>query len=372
MFVSSVRSIEFGGVRHVSTVLPVILFSVMSIYSVVNIQRRNLLLFSYSILFAGVVSCIYNSEIRSLLSLYIFLIPVITIYQLKIHIPYKLLKIMFWLSVVICIISYHIGVNEWGYLPGQALGNATGQSWRVSLFPLSVPVYSGVFALIVLISSILNNKSNSVLRYATSILAFYFVILSGSRSTYIVIMLASILFLLSRIDFTLTLYVLPLAAIVSIYIVMLLPWLLLSYDTPTLVNYIIYRSPDPLPMSEMESLARLQLANNLLSIYSTSPIFGVGSFDLLSRFPNAPSYSESKWLSLLARYGITMVILFSFFYWKYIRAIKTQSWYCMGFTLSIIIYGMFYGSFFNTYHVLFLLLISESTRRNKTVVSNNP
>jgi hypothetical protein len=160
-------------------------------------------------------------------------------------------------------------------------------------------------------------------------------------------------------------YALPIVIIALIYLTLFLPIYLLAYDTPIALNYVLYRSPTPPSPNELTETARLLLVNNLLHIYWQSPLFGVGSFDLYSYFPNAPSHSESKWLSLLASYGITAVIIFMYFYKEYVISVKYQNWYKISFLLSVIIYSTFYGSFINTYNFIFLFLLGASNIKGR-------
>ncbi len=359
MFIDSVSSVTFGSLRHLSNIAPALVFAIISTYSLFTLHKTRDKVYVISILSLAVFSSLINADVRSAISIYIFFIPVVAIYKFNLSVKAGTINTIFIVSVVVSIATYHVGMNEWGYIPGQVSGERAGRWWRVSLFPFSTPSYSGVFALCVfLVNYIKTKKSFKHLLFA--LMAFYFLAFSGSRAAIIVLISCLILRWLLKNNFVNIAYSMPIMIIVIVYLLIALPFYLLSLDMPTILNYIVYRSPTPLPQEEMTSLPRLILTENLLQIYKTAPLFGVGSFDLYDYFPNAPSHSENMWLSRLTRHGFAIYIMFGFFYSKLIDGVKRNNIYRVMFTNAIIIFGFFYGSFMNTYHFLFLLLISLS------------
>ncbi len=360
-FVPKSVTIEAGSIRHILKVGPILLFVLLSFYSVATVRihkKTKLLLIS---LLIGALSCVTNGDARAFLRLVVFVVPIYTIYKHDISVNVRFVNKLFFLSVVVAVVSYHIGVNEYGYFPGPTPRENNVQWWRVSLFPFATIPYSAAFSFSVLVLNIICEKGRLVEKLAI-VLSLYFIVFSGNRTTYIIILALTFIYLLINLNVTYFTYFVPIFTIVTVYTVLVLPIYLISYDTPEIINYVIYRSPSRPPLSEIINTPRLLLANNLLHIYSTSPLFGVGTFDLYSYFPNAPSHSESKWLSVLTSYGLTVLPIFLFFYKEFINAVRRLNWYGTVFIVSLIIYGAFYGSFINTYNFIFLLLMACSTR----------
>src|SRR5690606_9605700 len=98
----------------------------------------------------------------------------------KAEINIKLINTLFILQIGFSIFTYYQGTNIYGFLPGQAPG---ALNWRISLFGLKTPPYTGFIASIVLLINIFNNHSKR--KWIFIILCAYWVAFSGSRTVYI-------------------------------------------------------------------------------------------------------------------------------------------------------------------------------------------
>jgi hypothetical protein len=354
---------EVGSVVYYLHIIPVLALSVLGIYDLVSLSFRSN--FKYLLLFlvTGAVSSLVNVDVRSLLALIIFVIPIYIIYKYKISFSVKYVNYMYIITVVFTISAYHLGFNDWGYIPGHAIGKRQDVWWRINIFPFRNIPYSALFSTAVLVANLYGNKRSKLLSNLCLILAGYFILFSGNRTSYIIVISIITISLLFKYRYNFINKYFPVITISLVLFLMLVPSYLVMYDTPKLVNYILYRSSTKPSLSELLLNPRLILYHNLIHIYSLSPIFGHGSFNLYSYFPSAPSHSECKWLSLLAEYGLSSLFLFIFFLKTYIGSIKLKHYNKMFFTLMIIIGFMFYGSMFNTYNFIFILLLLMSNNR---------
>lgn len=102
------------------------------------------------------------------------------------------INILFLLLLIGSIVSYVLGVTDYGFLPGQA--DATGchksLSYRVSLF--RVPSESAAFSLFVLVWNVFHPLERpSWSRWIFILLSIYFVLFSGIRTAYISLLVIS-------------------------------------------------------------------------------------------------------------------------------------------------------------------------------------
>jgi len=346
---------EAGSLAHIAIVAPIGAYTALSLYLLARSRQKKSLSILLGALLACLVSSMANLDVRAAIGIFVFILPVYALIDRKVTIKINVLNNLYLITFIYCVISYHAGFNDYGYMPWYT--ESGGGEWRVNLFPYATPPYSAAFSLLVIIGNVYASRmrrSNLII----VVLALYFVLLSGNRTSLIILISIPVIHVLIRWNFRFLLKVYPIGVVIVVLLSLILPSYLLMYDTPQIVNYAIYRSPEPPPITEIEGHNRILLMSNLYSIYSTSPIFGVGSFDIYSYFPDALSHSESKWMSLLAGYGIGGVLVFAFFYYRYMKAIDTNVAKNAVIIFSMIIYCMFYGSMFNTYNFIMLLLIA--------------
>lgn len=341
---------------------PVIAFVGISIPLIMkrSYKKEYILIIGFTVL--AVLFALYNNDIIGVVNILVFSGAIYTIYYYKLVLSLKLINFLFILSVIISIVSTLIGLNEHGFIPGQYFGTSDfylsgeGALWRVSLFPFLTTPFSGAFSLIVFVCNYLY-KYKSKINYLILFTSLYYIVFSANR-TVIIILLSLVLFefLYKRKNYFLK-KLLPALVLSGTIILTVTPILLHQFDTGPVTNALLYRSTDKPDIFALESNTRVILWNNILYVYNQSPITGVGNFDLYEYVPDAPSHSECKWLSLLARYGIATILLFFFIYSRYLislkRDVKSEAWV----SIMIIMYMMFYGSFMEVYNLIFFIML---------------
>jgi hypothetical protein len=312
-------------------------------------KRSSYLLIAFFL--GSVFTGLYNAEIEIIAATAIFTFPLIAVNENLISIDSKLINFLFITTIIIGVVTFHLGYNEYGYLPGHSYLNGKTPWWRVSVFPTSTPTYSGFFSLLVYVYNINDKTLMGRILKAVSV---YFIILSGSRSA--VILFVAIFVYRFFKNKKKVQHILP-------YVILILPVLFIASEYMSVVadsdiarEYIL-RGQQSENIENTSIGYRIILWSNLISVYAESPVFGVGSFELYDYFPYAPSSSECKWLTLLASNGIFTVFLFLFFLKKYHNSVKLNQTF-EPLSLLIIIFSMFYyGSFYTPYNIIFFLNI---------------
>jgi len=296
------------------------------------------------------LTSVYNLDIKILASSIILAVPIIAmnegIYNLKI----ELINTLFLLTIVIGIVTYHLGVNVYGYLPSHSFINGERPWWRVAIFPTSTPTISGFFSLFVYI---VNIKRKSIPSNIVKVLAIYFLLFSGSRSV-ILLFIGIIIYRLSEYySIKSVKHVLPYFLLI-VPIVVLTTTMIFNISSSEIGQEFLLRGENYNSEGDLDSYARFILWNNLLEIFQMNPIIGVGSFDLYEFFPFSPSHSEAKWLTLLASNGLITATLVWFCIIKYHFSLGHNLYVALG--VMVLVIGMFYyGSFYNAYNFIYLI-----------------
>jgi len=357
-FVDISSSAERGNLLYILVVCPIVIFTAFAaikVFQKKTISVPSILFIFYlsSVCFIGIFTLDYDT----ITSTVMFLVPVIVLIELKLKIDLSLLNMLFCLSVIWSVISYYIGINPYGFLPGQSTTNLhQGLWWRVSLLPYTTPPVTGLFALIVLLSNVfLHHSRIKIIWIITSI---YFLVLSGSRTAILAIVLNFLV--LSGIYFN-NKMLKKIMLFLLLGFVIVLGYYFVTHDYTQLLSKI--KNPNILSLLVRNTsfdettriTGRVILWQNYLEVWSNSPIAGVGSFDIKTYFPDSPGNTEARMFYLLSRDGI---ILFTFF------AIAIGSILWTGFmkkkvgylivSITFIVYMLLYSSFFNFYHFIYL------------------
>jgi O-antigen ligase len=200
-------------------------------------------------------------------------------------------------------------------------------------------------------------KHKSKINYIIIYISLYFIFFSANRTVLVILLTLLVFeFLYKRKNYILK-KSLPALVLSGTILLTVTPTFLYQFNTGPVINSLMYRSPEKPEIFELESNYRVILWANILYVYNQSPITGVGNFNLYEYVSDAPSHSECKWLSLLARYGIAVFILFFFIYSRYLialeRNLKSEAWV----SIMIILYMMFYGSFMEVYNMIFFVML---------------
>lgn len=349
-------------------VVPIILFiGLFSPYLATNKYSKRGLICLVLLVIVFLVS-IVRLDLSSILSIFLFSATLIVIFNSGIIVSYRFVNFLFLISIVGSVISYHMGVNEFGYIPNfQGLSSIVrgGVGWRISLFPL-VPE-SGFFALLIIMVNYYLNTSRS--RYVFYILGLYFLVFSASR-TSLVIFAFFISFILITKFFPFrqrTLYSI-LNPVMIIFFIALLSFksiLLLMKDTKIdFLNEYLFRSEEGISEEiRVEDVAtRNWIWAQHFKIYMNSPVFGVGTFnfndykDDNGKVYHQSSGSESFITALLARIGLPALLVVYLLFHIQGESTRKRNPFVYILTLYIIITMISYGSFMVAYNFMFLLL----------------
>jgi len=334
--------------------IPSLLFSCFVLYLLFEKTRLRFKESSYLLLLfwvGSVFTGLYQLELEIVVATSIFLLPILAVNEELFTINRKLVNRLFLLTIMVGIVSFHVGFNEYGYLPGHSFLNGKSPWWRISMFPTSTPTVSSFFALIVYVYNI---KHSSLKSKILKSVAIYFLILSGSRTA--ILIFAGIVFYRYFNKKTFLKYWLP-YILILIPIIVLTSEFIFSLSSSEIGSKYLLRGHSYTSEQQLQSFERFILWENLLQLFAKNPILGLGSFDFYSYFPFAPSHSESKWLSLLTSNGIFVFFLFFFFAKRYYRSVRYHKDF-EAFGIMMILVAMFYyGSFYNPYNIIYFLNI---------------
>lgn len=341
-------------------VLPAIGFIALNIRQIVlrNYSKSATILLLYTI-GVSLVSTL-RGDFASIYSTLLFSGTVIAILNSKCTVTINFLNTLFLSSIVLSVITTHLGINEFGYLPGVWEG-------RVSLFPL-IPE-SAFFCCIIIVANYFLNESPW--RFVIYGLALYFLIFSGSKTAFVTL----ILFFL----YSITLHFLPfrIRGLYSIYnvIVAILFIIIINLGSVVqllkkldnkIINQLVFRSEqvdDDVAFLQTSS-SRLWIWEEHLKIFSKNPLIGVGSFNLsdyatvnpLIQYTSSTG-SESFFTSRLARFGLITFGLLLFIFILQQKAINEGDKLSYFLILFLLITMLVYGSFIVPYNFLFLIVI---------------
>lgn len=358
--------VERFSLLYFALTLPILAFLAFNLHHVVSwrYDRLTAPLVLY-IVVVGVVSTL-RADFATAYNVLLFTVPVILILQHRLQVPVALLNWLFLLSILGAVLTYSLGISEFGFLPGQSeLSANRGLQWRVSLFPL-LPV-SAFFSLLVFFANLLYSRGRSRWFFCTA--AAYFVILSGNRTSLIVALLSLlVLFFTRKIEFRpRTFYKLLFGGLAASFILLVSMDAILSavaIENPVIANYL-FRTQQGQTVVDSEEVVRTVYRTWLwqqhLQIFSSSPLTGVGTFflpDLLTERllrSNIDTGSESLLTGLLARIGLMIVPLLVFFgrLWARTMEHRDRLGYCL--CLALFVYSLAYGSFLVPYNFVFLL-----------------
>ena len=360
-------------------VTPVLIF--VGTFSAYLISKKHSSKGMICLVFFMIVSAIslLRLDTPTFLSTFLFAGSLIVIFNTRMTVGIRFINLLFLLSILGSVVSYHLGSNAFGYIPQPVEGEdlTTGAvGWRISLFPLVAE--SGFFALLVILTNYYLNKSRS--RFVFIGLAFYFLIFSGSR-TSLVIFVFFICFLVVSHFFPFrrrALYEILNPLLIGSFILLLSfkSLLLLIKDTRIgFLNEYIFKSESGMAedASREDVATRSWLWAEHLRIYGRSPIIGVGTFDFArlktegTKSYHASTGSESFITGLLARVGLPALLMVYLIFVIQRDAMNSRNRLVYLISLFIFISMISYGSFLVPYNFMFLLLFGVANNELSTV-----
>jgi hypothetical protein len=305
----------------------------------------------------GDIPTIYNT------SLFVFSIIIIINSDAKVSV--RLVNLLLLLSIAGSVITYLIGSNVYGFIPGQAVtSREEGLGWRVSLFP-NVPE-SAFFSLVIFLINLVCNRGR--FRRFFLALSLYFLVLSAVRTAIVALIFIAGFLLATKIvelkprPFYKLLFVGIMLSFILLINIDLLIAVSVDLSNPVL-NALLFRSEAGLQSSEEFSkvVYRGWLWRQHLSLFLDHPLFGVGTFKLGDFVyesilgDHEDIGSESFLTSWIARVGLLIVPLLVFFKNLCGRAMETGNKYLYSICIALFIFSLGYGTFLIPYNCLFLL-----------------
>lgn len=354
------------GLRFLILVIPLIVYVAINakVFLKIKFEKKIMWLIIYAIIVSGL--SLIRLDFKTVINIGALVLPLIIITTIKPAMNLKMINILFLISIVIVIFLHKNGVSQYGYLPGQTIGNLNeGLWWRISIWEYCTPPFSAVFALIILIANFFYNPGRS--RYLFYILGLYFIIFSGSRTALIVIFAGCIFLLSTRVKIfkpRLFIKAFPALCFVLYYLLLLFPIIIMfiSIDNE-FINSFLFRQAEGYEELE-EQIARPKLISTQLAIFLDNSALGVGTkslneqYKLLTHGTAAEGTvgSDTFITYLLARDGLALIFLILFFASLFSEATKKNDFVMYLMLLTIMIYATSYGGFLNFMSPMFLMM----------------
>lgn len=315
---------------------------------------------------AGAVA-ILRGDISTFVTVSLLVIVLVIITELELVLSVAYLNGLAIASVPVAIASYHLGLSDYGYVPGQAvLGEEQGLAWRVSMFPGLAE--NGFFCSLVLLANICYRRQRH--DFIAVGIAAYFLLFSGVRSAMLGLALAVGFWVWTRIlrgsGSRMALFAATVGLIVAspfapeLVVVGLQAldweplWTLTKID-PSVVESGIQDS----------SSLRAWIWSEHLRLWWSSPaLLGTGTFDFSAvaldpPFGHVPGNgSESFLTSMLARIGIPALFLVGAIVQAVRHGLQAGNAVIASFAIVLFAAMLTYGSILTPYNLLFFLLFS--------------
>jgi hypothetical protein len=351
-----------GSLLYYALLAPILLYTLLSLryVSAVRYTRPAVVLGVYLVVIA--IIAVARRDFDAISTTLVLVVPLMIVLNSRVRASPKLLIGLFWLSVLWSVVSYYLGLNLYGFLPGQTLLNLhQGLWWRISLFPYHPSISSGLFALLILYG-ILCLHWTTRFRWVSVAVAAYFMVLSGSRTALLAAFLVfgfSFLARHLRHGWRRLLPVAFLGVLLMSMIVVNAPSLLvrLAPESDLLASFF-YRSTS-LPSVDILSkqFARPGMWRQYQEILLGHMLVGVGSFDMRHYFPGSTNWSESRVGYLLARDGLVCILFFYALFMILRKGIIDPSLGGLFYGVVVSISFLYYSSYLNTYNFMYLAVI---------------
>ncbi|MEB2778414.1 O-antigen ligase family protein [Algoriphagus sp. D3-2-R+10] len=343
-----------------------ILLISLSIYSTLVLSQKKLTVISIEKCFLYLFLCfllfssIYHRSIDLLLNGLLISIPFSTL-ENKIEINVNFINFLFIVQICFSILTYYQGVNTYGFIPGQAGGV---MNWRISLFGMQSPPYTGFIASIVLLFNFFNNKTKN--KWFFIALCAYWVAFSGSRTMYIywlVFFLFTIVIKKER--FFLKSY-LPYCILLSVLLGSFFVEFILGYlQSINMVAFLI-RTQEYSGYNDELDLSRLNLYIYFYDIFIQNPLLGAGVISDIFLEGKIMSGSEVWFITLFSSVGIASLFLNVFFIKKLKCFMKKDNnilyWGLVLFMVSFMLYSSYIKPYNYATVLLLLIVLSKNNK----------
>jgi hypothetical protein len=359
-----------SGARWLLITIPLFLFMGVNLLLVLihpHLKRNPILLFLTLYLSSLSLIAIINFDIKHLSEIIRWVIPVMLIVHYKVYLRIELLNFIFLMAVVVIVCTFDSIDSDYGFLPGQTTTNLhQGLWWRISIWKYMTPPYSAAFSIIVFFANFFLNKSKS--RVAFYILSFYFILLSASRTGYLIFLIVFSVVLLGRFykfRFNKIYCFLPLASILFVFTLQffadLIP--LLGIQNEFLNSAILRNNNSNGDANNLSSrFLIMQQHIRLVQEAGLSGVFGLGSNIYLSPAwtSNGGAFggtTDSNVSHLIARDGLSILFLIAAFAYLFIESMKNGNLLAYVVLLSLLLYTVGYGAWLNLTSPVFVIFL---------------
>ena len=292
-------------------------------------------------------------------------LPLWFLFQTKVSINVRTLNILFLIVLVGGIVTYSPSSSNFGFLPGQTQVNLhQGLWWRVSIWTYKSPPYSAAISILVFFVNVALNKS--LTKYIYCILAMYFIVLSGSRTAYLIFLTGSMLFVLKDVvqfKYRKTYIALPIVMFLFIFLLQVFSELVLFLDIKNeLLSSMLLRNTNvSADASNLSSRLLIMAEHFSLLMNSTDfPVLGIGSHILSSPQWTANGGSlggsaDSYISHILVRDGIAFFMLCAVFIDQFILSMKEKDWLRYSILTFLMLYCVGYGAWLSFTSPVFVL-----------------
>lgn len=358
------EAVKFGSLLYLFIVAPILLFSFLSFihYTVMlpkKIGREQLPLLFFGA-FASFFALVKGDFIGSV-SIFLFTVVLFSILHARLRYSLVLLNFLYVFSVLLSIPLFHFGMNSYGYIPGMAGShNLDVLDGRISIFP-GVASSLQVSFFIIVINLFFGGKNS---KWVMVLLASYFLFFGVSRVLsvlvlFLLILYASTYFFKFRngvfFKFTIPLLFVFMIVLFSLFLRDIVTYLT-TFDFVRLALFRGYANFDDIT----QDVARFDIWNLHLSVFLSNP-FGISSSQILaySQLTYGGIGSESFITRIFANYGLPSFLFIYFLFIKLIQFVRDGNFFGYFMIWVFLLLGLIYGSSFNIYNVVFLILASS-------------
>jgi hypothetical protein len=312
------------------------------------------LLFLVAVLAVNIV----RRDFRLILSTGVDVLPTyIILTNRRIFISTRFINYLFFIQVSIAVISYYLGLNQYGFFPGQSTLNE--YSWKVSLFSFITPPYTSIFCFFVLLANAESHLKLKWINVMAMVLSAYFIIFSGSRTVFLICLFYILFrFFLRFMKLNLWPKFYTLFPFLVIGLALLIGQGIKTLNN-SLLNAIFIRNVERTSYYNVaEDLDRYVLWREYLQVFWKHWFIGSGTFDVNTFSPDNVGTTETLLPLQLAFHGI-VYFLFLIGMFNILRlAIKFQLTLSYIAVVTFLVVSSFYGSYLRGYSLIWIFLFA--------------
>jgi len=350
-YIRKIPSFISPKVIYLMTIIPLFLVFILSLKYFLNNKQKKITIYIYIHFIIIFLFSILKIDFNSIFNISQLFFVIYYIFNCKsCKIDVKFINNLFIISIILSFIGYYLKLGNYGITPFQ--GYKVARSWRVSLFWGDV-ASTGAFALLVFIKNYYLEKKNKFNLFII-ILAFYFMIFSGSK-TILISLIFIFLITIVKINFNKNL-IYTLLPIVFIFIIVIttiiIPQISIINQTPMFKSFLNIQNNN-------FQYGRFWLWKNHLQIFKNNILFGKGAFNIRELYENPLAGSESKLTYILARDGIFGIFFILFFLNLIFYSVKQKNIEAYILSSVLIFTMFFYGSYINGYNFILIIYITS-------------